>query len=789
MQADLNPGSSAARREAARRLLIDAVALFKRASSIWSDEEDVEDGIEIVYAVDADVIQMYANPQRNEHYGAVFEGAEDVDLLVTSLLGEHIFHRPFVGLAPPAYNSHKSPLVLLPPHRDEFNAHVLKYSDDYAKPFIRGPGNSALRERLKADLSTIDLASAEDGLVTFLTDRASDLVKVLFGQSGAAAPMAQLRRVTRALLADPMDHPAFNGPDALACPPTRDAFGQAADDVAARADVLFDLMQADDPRGAKARERNFDKDAWVLASVEWVNEDAASRGLGKRLVLVSGTPRLLEIRRARASIDGDLRDPRAFMGLRDFFAPQSESAAPTATFRLREWLDIFFPESIAARLSDFEGRGSIQRPREADFQGLEALIAGNNLDYGLDILLEGKSQDGVPFPDYPLKQWRDVVTVTYGQRMLARNDDEALKELRHLLGAKPEEIDTRIEEVIARLSDRAAKAFAGLYLATGVIGVEQLLDQKVQIRGLPALRFDGRLYPEAQKQYDALSDELFKKLRPKSFDLRRMYDELTTVEGSHYHAHVIHAYVYASAARWKSARTLCRVALVVANAQPVVAGQLKNGREAAFFLAIAERRLARDEKGFQQAADALSLARERDETNSPEDVRFTSEALAQSMVKWQFAYFRREACDPKDLPRFLAQAVAIGERVVNSMTPEPRGVRAWVVRQAVTNGLVAALLAVDSGRWNPQVTGAARTLIELLEAECLAPPLNAVEGVTIYQDGMSDFVWLVAVVRFDTARALVAKDKLSSCVPPARSSLIVPFEQERFARFMRLIGL
>ena len=60
-------------RDEARKMLADAAALCGWCADFWRDETDhYSNGVRIHYAVDVDVIMMYADAENNRVYGRVF---------------------------------------------------------------------------------------------------------------------------------------------------------------------------------------------------------------------------------------------------------------------------------------------------------------------------------------------------------------------------------------------------------------------------------------------------------------------------------------------------------------------------------------------------------------------------------------------------------------------------------------------------------------------------------------------------------------------------------------------
>ena len=786
-------------------MLADAAALCGWCADFWRDETDhYSNGVRIHYAVDVDVIMMYADAENNRVYGRVFSQADDVSGLVTALVGDFVLQRlvqPF-SAADEATTMQSQPLMLIPPHgaelqrvADAISSEEAGLTGDEARRFVDA------KDALSVRLHGLSFDAAVEVFLSFLSEHAPKLQNLLFGQSGNAARMAQLNLLPLGRLVGLRGHPAFKGEGCLSPPPLRDAAGRDTSEMLKVADDWYQLMLEGSQQLSPFRRSRVDDDAWVLASLQWANTDAVRRGLKQRLVLITGTPRILDAGKKRKAFhdgfdtfaDAYLRDPRAFMGAKQFFAPYKGDGRDTK-FRILEWMAVLFPNAIRQQRMQAQlnmDQGSTVQV-DANMPDVRAITGGEALNPAVDILLsKGYRQvQGAHFPEDALSEWCDVVRHTHSQVVLQRQQDVRSRVLADLLKGLPDSGGDRFEHLMNCLSKRVQQSFSNLYLTTGVIGVEQLLDSHSSMRGVPALRFDLPEYKDAQGQCDALADQLFKKEgRPKSFDLARMYEQLAKDDDSNYHAHVLHAFVYASCGRWFSARTLCRVALLVVDSLRKADTDRRTGREAAYLMAVAERRLAIDEQKLQLAVSALNEAKRRSRGDEVQDVRFASEELAQVVTRQQLAHFKRDDTSNFNPAPVLERAQRLCEAATSGA--EPRAVRRWVVRQSVTNGLLAALMAADAGMYSPQTVGSARKLMAILKSERLAPQLStSSEQSQLYPDEISDYIWLVSAAKFESQpRAAEARQVLANWALSTRPQSLLPFEQERYRRFMLLAGV
>lgn len=786
----------------ARQVLLDAATLSGWCLSYWRDEQaQAFTGERIVYAIDVDVLSMYAGPQRMRAKGRVFSQADDVSDLIAALTADYVLHRLHKQRGDEAAGMNA--LLLIPPHGAELRGVVEAIAGEQAH--AAAADTKRLKDVTLALHARLSKASgskaAVDAFLGFLSEHASEVHNLLLGKTGAAASMARLNMLPARRLAGPSAHSAFAGEGALSVPPNRFESGAETKAMLARCNEWYELMLAQSGPHRPYVLSKVDDDAWVLASLEWINADAVRRGLPVRVVLISATQRLhsagSRMPASHKSFDNFaeayLRDPRSFLGARDFFSiPRGEAKGETE-FRILEWMSVLFPTSIQQGRAEHARADGLSSSVTvtASLTEIRAIATGSTVNSALDILLSSgyRQTQGSTFPEGALEEWRDVVRDTHAQVVLKRQENAQSQVLEDLLEQLPESQDGRLDHLMARLAKQVQQSFTGLFLATGVIGVDQLLELGTVMRGVPALRFDLPEYADAQAQCDALADELFKSDRePKPFDLAKMYEALTKSDNSHYHAHVLHAFVYASTGRWFSARTLCRVALLVVDVIPSSQAARRTGREAAYLLAVAERRLAARREGLGIAGEALAQARRRAVGDEALDPRFDSEALAQRITLIQLEYYKEGLTDLPDPVSVLNQAQRLCASVMGS--EQPRILRRWVVRQSCTNGLVAAILAVGAGLRKPQVVGHARELINTMEQEGLAPSEFSSNGsAQKYADEISDFVWMVAVAVFDVQkRASDARLALENWMPPQQNQALLSYEVQRFHHFLRLAG-
>jgi hypothetical protein len=224
-----------------------------------------------------------------------------------------------------------------------------------------------------------------------------------------------------------------------------------------------------------------------------------------------------------------------------------------------------------------------------------------------------------------------------------------------------------------------------------------------------------------------------------------MYKGLASVDPSNYHAHLIHALAYAIKGHWFATRTLCRVAIGIVDALPDDQKRRRRGREAAYLMAIAERRMARSVTDLDLAADILTDAQRRENPETKHmDARFESERLALDVARMNFQVFAknsfRQAAEALD--NVMSRGRALLERIKSDELPEARQ---WVRQQVLVNVFDVVLLAFEADAEYARARGAeVRWFIRILEEH----RRDQDDGVSTWDD-LAEFVCNAAVAVFD----------------------------------------
>ena len=460
-------------------------------------------------------------------------------------------------------------------------------------------------------------------------------------------------------------------------------------------------------------------------------------------------------------------------------------------FYLADWLSVVLPRFLTQdgfnppvdgyRFLDTSFKLSFQKPLADDL--VKVWEGDGSIGGGLRAIFD--------FPQGPIQTFENALR-RHGDRMNAQAAQSWRRnwaaDIRKVVGEIG--VSDPAGAVMDLLRRRELASIDALYAKADVVGAVQLLAPGERMRGLPALRFDEE-YLDAQLQCDDLCAQLFRPGRPDQFDLNAMEVALRNTDPSGYHARVLKAYVFACAGLWHQVRPLCRSALLAVDAIPDKRpDDNRRGREAAYLLSVAERRVASSHVGIDHAEAMLKEAERRN--HLPSDLRFDSERLAQQVARIQLEYFSRKVDPQANLIELIERAKALAR---DGLEETPNVVKRWIVRQSITNGLLLSLIANELMIQPARVSGNARGLIKLLSTEQQAPNLNVspLDIQPVYSDAVSDFVWWVAVAVFGESKQMrdAAKSALELDVERQKDSTspVTHFERVRQSQLLNLAGI
>ena len=718
----------------------EAIQLLVRCAGYLTDSKDAAEGWKIYYAVDADIVKWYLAPEKTSAYARVFSTAEgeDTAVLLARLLAEFIF-REFVTAASSA-QSPNGALLIVPPHDEEIGRLIFDLADEVVDQ------HRAAERHLSEFLQRhSDAPSDLQPLAQWLIDSARDLVEFIDGESGPQSELNRLEALGSARLINVERYHERSG-DGVWTMPLPDLANDKAEFERFSQSVLRWKRVLSEHKAERQATTSVFNDAYVLATVQFVNE--AMRDERRRLVLITGTSGILKATAQVPSSPGAvpfadlyIRHPQAFMADAGFFARTDGESRPTPVLQLFNWLRLWFPE----------------RPR-----------ASTDVRHDRKRLIATQTTTII-------QEWQTQVRTTAVVKKLDQPHGDAAWQQRAESFLK--RVGYGVETLLDEFENRAASSTNALYTSAVWLGLWSRIPAVVEHAiGIPALRFD-KDYTQAQRYFEKVISVMRSGgSHSKIVDIKAIYDDLAVVDQSHYHAHVIHALAYATKGLWAQTRTLCEVAILASDRLSESEKKKRMGREAAYLLAVAERRLAQGRNDLSRAEGALEEARRREDKGAGRDARFDSEELAIATARINFDVLLHDATpDIVIISKLFARAVDVLKNVETDDLPD---VRRWVRQQVLVNALdLALLLRCARIELSKHVVREIHQFVQMAEDEHKI-------GADSW-DTVAEFIYGTAVVVFSldpVVRNRVGRRALKLSLPPR-----MRYDEAREKRFKALV--
>lgn len=748
------------------QLISDAARLMRRCAGYMFDRESEQDGWKVFYAVDVDVITSYMAPNQKSNLATVFSVGDDTSTrgLLARLIGDFIFRH--LKSAADIDDHGNGCLFVIPPHDEELGRMIFALSNKLISAIDKA---EALLEYVLADLpARLNGNPAE--LSQWLVDSAPLLVEIFDGRTGPRSELDRFEALDEHRLLHIeryMEKPGlwtFPLPLLKNTPEDFESFTELFEAWKKR------LLEHKTPRQTQY---GLIRDAYAMAMVEWLNQHMVAEK--RRLVFVTGTQGILKASSgyrpsmvkgySKSFAELYVRHPQTFMVDDGFFpeVPAQNEKDGINNFKLFDWLNLFFPKVI---------REGVKRIASVDTVLLERIEEGADQNFQEAIMLLAKSERGdgerAGFPYSMLDEWRTQVRSACVSREINTAEENWPERAKKLLAWLKERLDQgwTVEQLRSDLASRAIQSLSALYSSTVWLGLwSQVGTIREQIKGIPALRFDSgydsaqeycRLVIAAMKAGADSGTGSDKSDQPKRLDIAEVYSRLSAIDSSNYLGHVIHALAYATKGHWHAAKTLCKIALRTVDELPEDKKKCRTGREAAYLLAISERRLACNIDDLIVARRYLQDAWTRENPGAPPDPRFLSEAIANAVAKINFEYFCNDGTSTiqTEFERIWQDASELLSNLESEPLPE---CKTWIRQQLSTNVLNLALISYHANHPLPdavlkQVQGILSDLREKrLNQECME-----------FNDTVSEFIFLTASAVFcaETAWKADALDKL-----------------------------
>ena len=677
---------------------------------------------EIYYAIDPDVITLFMQPNYHYDYLDVFPGLSDkkTTRYLSFLMGDFLFDSS-TTLLPNCTNS-KSRYFLVPPHNEELIGIV---SAIHRKLLEVGDKVDDKRyDKLSKLLSEYEQNRNFDLLAAELRWHVPELVELFNPYIGPKAALTRFAGISEQMLqridtyidddefAFPILDPINNSDDRKIANDLMDAWTKR-------------LHLVTNKRTYKKQERNINRDAEVLASIEHINKEFHDNNIKKRLILITGSKYLfdassgyLQSKRQKLTFaDCYLRHPQAFLAHPDFFTQptsnnKSRNDGGRFAFKLIDWLNLFFPCKLSPAIKSLN---LVRRDI------LRIFLDNKNNSYIFDNLSSKKNELGPT--EVLLSSWHaqilSMAEAKYANSLWSA-DNHASRDLAKKLQELKENEQWSLENLRNQIFKESLISASKLYSTTVWEGLWREIVRE-EAKGVPAPRFDGKY--EVIENYCSevvrLQIESRKTITDSQMShLRNLHAEVWNVDDTGYHAHIVHAIAYIAKGQWRAAYTLAKIALEICLQIPEEQRGYLKGREAAYLACISTRRSARKHATLQEAEDLLDLAVKLENEGLPEDIRFKSERLAIQIRRYYFDYFDNNTIP--DAANLTAAATGLRQLADEATNESNAWVRHWVLRQSLTNYF--SLLII----FNPELKGS-----EILNQKTIACYLEAYHSVLV----------------------------------------------------------
>lgn len=659
----------------------EAAKLRQRLDRWLSDQTDAQEhGIQLLYAVDTDIVKLFSDPKEKRKYATVFNGnSDETQEALAWALGYFIFFQL----------TQNDQLLVIPPHHLELDR------------VIAGIAQKAVREEesisddtwwqeMELQIQAYRRTKDEDTLIRFLEKDSHKLLRFAFGSGeGCIAELARITKLfkkKRLLHIDRYVERKAEKGHPWTLPVLRDKEKRKDyDDLMKLKESWSVRLRNEKPKGVA--DIKIEDDAEVLARLEWINAELASEGSKRRLVLITGDNALYQAANKylkkddRSFAEIYLRHPQVFLAALKFLSADLEypdasksNASDNPENELIGLLNVFFAryESGYRNYQDrFEEILTLkQKEKQAE-------------------LVHDFTDDIPTFRD----KWEKFVKSTMMEYGFSSYSEKIKKVI---LSHEKKDFEAIREEVEERVS-HVKNEFWQTMMVAGYRATEA---NKKHIllpwRGVPALRFT--LHP-AQDYVRKLCQTLdYKQLT----DMKISFDELKGQDESGYTGFLVYALAFGAAGQWGAVKALATRALQIADHEAKNSPLSKKhepitGNEAAYLLAWTNRHDVYSATRLKTARRYLSQAmgRESKATDSRgSNVRYESEELALNMTYHCFQLF----CDqsiPKEVPSLEeCQKKAVKLLFLIEQEKEPY-IRRTVQKQVLTYLFFAVFLRID----------------------------------------------------------------------------------------------
>lgn len=564
--------------EILRDYILDAAHQRQLMEPWFNDQQFIEDGGKVAYAVDTDVITLFTNPakqsipqqHRSFGYATIFRDDDKLSIAIGQALAEHIFTK----LAPGG-----GPLMVMPSLEAEIGRVFAAVARD-----ARRSENAARDQVVKLREELGPFMDQPEELAEQLKTHAPELADIL---RGARGPNAVLNRFGRLFSEE-----RIAGLDFLAeRNEWYDTELRALFPAIAKIPDLYQLNRLTDDwretlkktKAPKKIEDRVEDDAQALARLQWMNEKIDSERF--RIVFITGDEAISEAAAERPGgtesenfRDLYIRDPRAFMADNRVLFPWDDSKR--RTHDLTEFLDLFLADVIDR--SPRDKRLGAARHDGVLEESEDSLIDINTYRTALKRSPNMVTDFREKWKDFTRDVSARAISHDFTDRDLAIDADVA-GDIEKMIDKVEQVPERRIDEAWSACFDTATRS--GFILSSASKG-NLASESKLRPRNAPPLYFDR--FEETTKFVRAL---LFTTGKGNPQEYQNSLNMLKKEdEGTGYLFNLAFAMLFASMGRWPLTAILADRALQKVQES---GDERFSGREAYYLKAITLRHTAR----------------------------------------------------------------------------------------------------------------------------------------------------------------------------------------------------
>lgn len=748
------------------------------------DYKTIKNNGNLYYAIDADIMSFFLDPFENHAFARILpsypESAQGTEFkkLLAYHLGDFIFFNPYKQ----DNILHKEKLFVIPPHDEEignillytfknFNVYYDNSKEKFNRLIADIENNNELQ--IKTQNATIGYIKILGYIIERICDMPEYILDVFDMTGGCALGAKRFNSLERGRIANIRDY-CGNGPDCI--------FPEIPNEID---EIIQDWdLALRRHRDYSQKYHQIRRDAKVLAILEKLNDGMKNKN--ERLILLTGTKSIIKAAKAKKLEDGQsfadkyIRDPRSFIIDNNFFNTNDNN-----WFRIFRFLNILFPEMIK-----IVNGGKIDKTEFKKINNDIDNYVKNNTQaiaaaYGT---LEGNDGNQT-FYDAFLDKLDMLIRQLLEKEKILDTDDRKtvlIDRLKSTLLIKDDNNAIAVKLHKTFLAE-AQKTLESILSASSLFAIWGNKINEIEQYGIPVLQFDD-INTVAQNALKELQEIYKKRTDITPEQIISQYEKLEKLDKQkNYYANVIHAFFFATRGHWFASKTLCEIALNIADIiQMDDSSDPRKGREAAYLLAISERRMAKNTTTFKESMERADhwLMEAIRRSDAKDDLRFESEKTAIKTTKVNYKWFIEcagnimdDRCNEveKELNEMINAALKTQQSLnddKNLLIPEKSDYREWIFQQSLANLLNCTLILYYMGKEELPTT----TLEKIKEI------LNKLADDSVLQevidnDDPANFIVEVGKVVFADSKSIPERCKL-----PHNK----PFDKEREILFKKL---